>query len=301
MGRAFAGLILPLTLLGLAACGGGSAPAPTPSPTPPSTATAAAPTATRATLATPTATEPQPAALEPLGFPIDPALRLGLVGEDRTIRWGAGPDALAYSRDDQPSDDARHANRSGWNCRVHVEYEGRPAIDWYIPIGTPIRATMDGTATLYVITVANAFDYYGVDRAPYVGDPDRAQASVAPFPGPGGGKGVFVRVENDRFSTEYAHLDLTQTAALVPPQSFLSGYSPSSDYDALFAAMRNYRDSTPIARWGVRRGDVIGISGDAGYSEAPHLHYTVGRAGGDLLCPTTEAGFSDGGWLFRLP
>jgi hypothetical protein len=145
MRMTYAGLLLTLALLGLSACAGGARPAATPSP-----------------------------GAEPLGFPIDPALRLGLVGADRTITWGAGPDALSYSRDDQTSDDPARAGRSGWNCRVHAKYEkGQPAVDWYIPIGTPIHATMDGTATLSVVTVANAFDYYGVDRAPYVGDPDR--------------------------------------------------------------------------------------------------------------------------------
>ncbi len=48
----------------------------------------------------------------------------------------------------------------------------------------------------------------------------------------------------------------------------------------------------------VRKGEVIGYSGDSGYSEAPHLHYTVAYAGaGNLLCPTDEPGFNDRGWL----
>lgn len=221
----------------------------------------------------------------------------GLVGS-RTIAWGAGPDALSFTRDDQPSDDAVPANGSGWNCRTHVEYEGRPAVDWYIPTGTPISATMDGTATLYIITVANAFDYYGVDREPYIGKPDRSRAALSPVPGPGGGKGVFVRIESDGFVTEYAHLDVAPTIAAVPADAFLGEYEASLDFAAMFAAMRSYLDSTAIASWPVRRGDVIGVSGDSGYSEAPHLHYTVARAGtGALLCPTAEAGFADGGWL----
>jgi hypothetical protein len=63
--------------------------------------------------------------------------------------------------------------------------------------------------------------------------------------------------------------------------------------------MRGYLDATAVARWPVRRGEVIGYSGDSGYSEGPHLHYTVRRTDGELLCPTTEDGFGDGGWLFR--
>lgn len=291
--RLVCGLFFTLVLLGQAACGDAGPVMPQSSPTAPP------PTALLVT-ATSTATPPVASSLEPLGFPIDPSLRLGLVGPDRTIQWGAGPDALTYSRDDQPSDDAQRANRSGWNCRVHLEYEGQPAVDWYVPVGTPIYATMDGTATLYVITVTNAFDHYGVDPRPYVGDPDRARAPLAPFPGPGGGKGVFVRVENDGYSTEYAHVDLAKTIALLPAGRFANGYAASSDYGALFASMRDFREATAIARWQMGRGELIAMSGDAGYSEAPHLHYTVRRAGTDaLLCPTAEAGFGDGGWLFR--
>lgn len=64
--------------------------------------------------------------------------------------------------------------------------------------------------------------------------------------------------------------------------------------------MPGYTDATLVAEWSVERGDIIGYSGDAGYSEAPHLHYTVRRTGGGrLLCPTGEAGFADGGWLIR--
>lgn len=226
-----------------------------------------------------------------------------MVGEpgSRTISWGAGPTASEYTRFDQPSTDPDRANRSGWNCRVHVEYEGQPAVDWYIQEGTPVVATMAGLATLYAITVSNAFDYYDVNREPYIGSPDRDRAAIVPFPGVSGGKGVFVRVENDQFVTEYAHLDLVATARqVVPPQAFLNGYTPDSDYAALFAPLRDFRTTTAVARWEVRRGDLIGLSGDSGYSEAPHLHYTVRRAGGSsLLCPTEEAGFMDGGWLLK--
>jgi murein DD-endopeptidase MepM/ murein hydrolase activator NlpD len=224
-----------------------------------------------------------------------------VVGEsaDRLMQWTGGPQALAYSRDSQASADPVVANSSGWNCRVHAEYEGQPAVDWYIPPGTPVRATMPGTAHLYLITTSNAFDYYGVDRGPYIGNPDRTRAPLSPFPGPGGGKGIFVVVENREFVTEYAHLDV-ETLAMVPGGAFISGYGSGTDYAAQFAAVRDYRTSTEVARWPVEAGDVIGLSGDSGYSEAPHLHYTVRRQGTDrLLCPTGEAGFEDGGWLFR--
>ncbi|MGE0227584.1 MAG: M23 family metallopeptidase [Dehalococcoidia bacterium] len=272
----------------------------TPTSTPSSTSTAIptpppSPTAT----ATPT---PRPPALQPIGFPLDPATRCGRVEGSigaRTIRWGAGPSALEYSRADQPSDDPDRANASGWNARVHVEYEGNPAVDWYVPPTTPVYATMDGVATLYVITLASPFDVYGVDREPYLGNPDRARAPIVPFAGPGGGKGVFVRVENEAFRTEYAHLELRPTVEAVRPP-FLPGYAAASDYEAEFAPLRDFRATTPIARWEVHRGDLIGLTGDTGYSEAAHLHYTIARAGSStLLCPTTEPGFEDRGWLFR--
>ncbi len=251
---------------------------------------------------TPTTSPAATSAIEPRGFPLDPATSLGVVTgtiPDRSITWTGGPNAFDYSQRNQPSDSADLANRSGWNCRVHVEYEGYPAVDWYVPTGTTLVATMDGVATLHVITVSNAFDVYGVDREPYLGDPDRDRAALSPFPGPGGGKGVFVTIENDEFGLEYAHLDLAGTLRVVPRDAFIGPYAATSDYAALFTAMRDYRESTPIATWPVRRGDVVGYSGDAGYSEAPHLHYTIRRQGGPNLCPTTESGFADGGWLFR--
>ncbi|MGE0135510.1 MAG: M23 family metallopeptidase [Dehalococcoidia bacterium] len=271
-------------------------PTPPPSPTPPATPTPpSSPTAT----ATPA---PRPVALQPLGFPLDPDTKCGRVEGSigaRSIRWGAGPSALDYSRTDQPSEDPDRANASGWNARVHVEYEGNPAVDWYVPPGTPVYATMDGVATLYVITLANPFEVYGVDREPYLGNPDRARAPIAPFPGPGGGKGVFVRVENEEFRTEYAHLELRPTLDAVRPP-FLDGYTPATDYEAEFALLRDFRATTRVARWDVHRGNLIGLTGDTGYSEAPHLHYTIARAGSPaLLCPTTEPGFEDSGWLFR--
>jgi murein DD-endopeptidase MepM/ murein hydrolase activator NlpD len=200
----------------------------------------------------------------------------------------------------QRSDDPVLANESGWNCRVHVEYEGLPAVDWYVREGAPIYATMDGTATLFMNTVTNAFDYWGVPREPYIGNPDRANAPVSAFPGPGGGMGVFIRIENDGYRVDYGHMSIAETAANVPGTAWIAGYSASTDWEGLYAVPRSYLVADPIAQWQVRAGDVIGFTGDAGYSEAPHLHYAItDKASGARLCPTDEAGFANGGWLFR--
>ncbi len=305
--RAF---LLSLGAWALAACEGpGAGPAPAPSATnapPPTRASSPAPTTTSpapSPLAPPT---PAPAPrLEPLGFPVDPATRLGIVSGEvgaRTIRWGEGPTALAYSRDDQPSDDPIRANRCGWNARLHVEYEGQPAVDWYLPVGTPVYATMDGTASLLINTVSNPFEVYGVSREPYLGNPDRARAPIVPFPGPGGGQGVFVRIRNNAFQAEMGHLDLIATSGLIPREAWVLGLGPDTGLASRFRELRDFRVSDLAATWEVRAGDLIGYSGDSGYSEAPHLHYTIRRAGfANLLCPTTEPGFDDAGWLFRAP
>jgi len=271
---------------------------PTPAVTAP--ATASPPPTQAGPTATPTEVPPQ---LEPYGFPLNPATRTGLVtGQpgSRAIRWGQGPIVRDYSRDDQPSDDPVRANAAGWNARTHVEYEGQPAVDWYLPVGTPVVATTDGTATLLVNTVSNPFDVYGVSREPYLGNPDRARAPVSPFPGVGGGQGVFIRVENGRFRTDYAHLEISRTVGLVPEWAWLGSYSAAFPFAEEFAPLRDFRVATPVAAWDVRRGDTIGYTGDSGYSEAPHLHYTIRRAGESrLLCPTTEPGFEDNGWLLK--
>jgi len=147
--------------------------------------------------------------------------------------------------------------------------------------------------------VTNSFDFYGVSREPYIGNPERDRAAIVPFPGPGGGAGVVIRIENQGFITEYGHMDLTPTLDAVPRDAYVSGFSRQYDYASAFSGMRDFRDRTLVARWSVQRNEVVGYSGDTGYSEAPHLHYTIQRLGGALLCPTTEAGFSDGGWLVR--
>ncbi|MEP7214727.1 MAG: M23 family metallopeptidase [Anaerolineaceae bacterium] len=159
---------------------------------------------------------------------------------------------------------------------------------------------MDGTATLMVNTLSNPFDVYGVSREPYLGNPDRSRAPSSPFPGPGGGEGAFVRIESETFWSDYAHLSLAQVWQWLPGDAFLAGYARGSDFAAEFRPLRDFRIATPVARWQVKRGDLIGFSGDSGYSEAPHLHYAIRRVGADgLLCPTAEPGFVDSGWLFR--
>jgi hypothetical protein len=111
--------------------------------------------------------------------------------------------------------------------------------------------------------------------------------------------GVYAVVENDSFVTEYGHLDLDLTDEVVPATAWYGGYAADGDWAAGFSQLSQPRVITPIAQWQVRAGDVIGLSGDSGYSEGPHLHYTVARAAGVRLCPTNELGFDDGGWLFR--
>lgn len=270
------------------------------SPTP-----SAPPSATHPPTTAPSPTDaPGLAQIEPFGFPIDPATRTGIVTGavgSRVIRWGEGPLARDYSRDDQPSDDATRANAAGWNARTHFEYEGQPAVDWYVPRGTAVVATMDGTATLLINTVSNPFDVYGVSREAYIGDPDRSRAPISPFPGPGGGQGVFVRIENAEYRTDSAHLEIGPSLKAIPVNAhYYAAYSPNFDYAAAFSELRDFRTSTLIATWEVRKGQGIGFTGDTGYSEAPHLHYAIRPAGEmSALCPTTEAAFPNNGWLFR--
>lgn len=218
----------------------------------------------------------------------------------RTVSFdGNGPTAHDYALDDQPADDPGVANRSGWNCRTHVEYEGIAAVDFYIPAGTPISSTISGTARLYAVSTQNDFDRYGVDREPYLGNPDRANAPYVPFPAPSSGLGVYVVVEGEGFVTEHGHLNLELTATAVPEDAYAKGLSADSDWEALFGDVALPQAASLIAEFPVLRGELIGYSGDAGYSEAPHLHYTIQPEGGPLLCPTNESGFADGGWLFR--
>jgi hypothetical protein len=291
----------------LAACSTGS---PARTPTPAASSTAAATTTATAerspsptSTSTPGATVTPAARLEPIGFPLDPLLHadrvVGKVGA-RRIEAGAGPTLFDYSSRQQAAADPGQANESGWDCRVHLEYENAPAVDWYVQPGEPVRSTMDGIATLIINTTVNAFDFYGVSREPYIGNPDRARAPVAPFPGPGGGMGVYVSVANDGFRTDYGHFSLAPAIAGVPDSAFFGGYTRATDYASTFAVPRSAGAGDMIATWPVRRGDVIGFTGDTGYSEAPHVHYAITRLlDGEQLCPTNEPGFDDGGWLLR--
>ena len=282
-----------LAMLAAAACGASGDSASSPTAALSATAPAATAAPSPVSSATPVATSTPVDTSEPAGFPLDPNMHadavVGAMGS-RVIEPGAGPTIADYTAHDQPSDDPVRANASGWNCRVHVEYEGAPAVDWYVPSGTPVYATMDGEATLIVNTLANAFDYYDVDREPYIGDPDRTRAPLSPFPGPGGGMGVYVAVINDRFRTDYGHLSIAPTLGVVPVDAFASPYSRAFDYASTFAAPQSFTYGVQVAGWSVRTGDVIGYTGDAGYSEAPHLHYTItDRATGMRLCPTGES------------
>ena len=250
-------------------------------------------TATPAPSPTPTA---RPPVVEPTGFPIAPNTRTGrVVGEvgARTIHWGEGPTALAYSRDDQPSDDPERANACGWNARTHLEYEGQPAVDWYVPVGTPVVATMDGVATLLINTVSNPFDFYGVSREPYIGNPDRARAPISPFPGPGGGQGAFVRIENERFRTDSAHLEIGRTLDAVPADAYLPGYSAAFDF-----AMRVRRDP----RLSHRDGGCE-LAGEGRRCHRLHRRLRLQRSAAPALCDPSgrrgECALSDGGTGIR--
>jgi hypothetical protein len=298
-----------LTAAAVAACRSGGPASPSPEPPPAETAARSTPAPPPATPSTAPAPEPTSTAGAgpslPVGFPLDPALRTDMVVGTygaRQVLVGQGPPAREVSADLQASGDRERANGSGWDCRTHVEYEGAPAVDWYVQPGAAVRATMDGDVLIIINTVANAFEYYGVPRDPYLGDPDRSRAPLSPFPGPGGGMGVYASVINDRYRTDYGHLDLDRTIANVPDGAFAAGFSRGDDYRARFAVPQPVTSGSIVAQWRVRRGDVIGFTGDSGYSEAPHLHYQVtDRASGAKRCPTREPGFAAGGWLFAAP
>jgi hypothetical protein len=243
---------------------------------------------------------------EPIGFPVDPNLRpmqVIVTPQGKQIAPAApdGPTVLQVARDIQvrrENDEA--ANRYGWNCRLHTYYEGAPAVDWYLPEGTPLIATMRGQAELYFITTVNAFEYYGVDKSITLGLPSPNMPRF-PLPGPGGGMGIFVSILNGDLRAEYGHLELRQTVNLVPPNAWMAPYSRSYDFPARFGRPVDHTNITLVARWDVQRGNVVGFVGNTGYSDVPHIHYqVVTRDRGTKYCPTSEDG-GTAGWLFGRP
>ena len=285
-----------VTLAAISACRSNADSLP---PSPPVTvASATIAVATSVPSPPPTAkpeSTPSPANADvPRGFPLPPDLPADLVRGDtgaRVIAPRAGATVREVAERVQHLSDPVAANASGWNCAVHAEYEGTPAIDWYVQPGTPVYATMDGTATLFVNTLANAFDYYAADREPYIGNPDRTRAPRSPFPGPGGGMGVYVSVTSAAYRTDYGHLLVAPTLGVVPSGAFANGFSAQYGYSSAYTVPRDFRVADVVAAWDVRRGDVVGYTGDSGYSEAPHLHYQITRrSDGARLCP------GDGGW-----
>lgn len=279
----------------------------------------AAPSVAAASTATPSPTAGEPASAlpsptasgqatpdEPVGFPLPLSLRPMRVVETaqgRAVVPAAadGPTLLEVARDFQPRrENDMDANRYGWNCRLHDSYEGSPGVDWYLPAGTPVLATMGGQAELYLVTTANSFAYYGVDLTIMLGLPPPTTARY-PLPGPSGGLGMFVSVLNGRLRAEYGHLDVAGTLQLVPRDAFVSPYSRVFVYDTDFGRPRNFDQVTLVARWPVQRGDTVGRVGNTGYSDVPHLHYQVVTADRKTkYCPTRES-FPGSGWLFQRP
>ncbi|MBI2907187.1 MAG: M23 family metallopeptidase [Chloroflexi bacterium] len=268
--------------------------------------TAAGPTRRPADTATPRPTATVESADAPVGFPLAIDLRPwrvvdGPEGREVVPPDANGPTVLEVARDFQPrAENDMEANRYGWNCRLHATYEGAPAVDWYLPRGTPVRSTMDGQAELAVITPNNSFAYYGVNPRLYLGLPS-PELALYPFSGPSGGMGVFVSVLNGKLRAEYGHLDLTMTLGLVPDTAFLPPYSPNYGYGATFRRPLNPGQETVVARWEVRKGQTVGFIGNTGYSDVPHLHYQiVSEDRRTKYCPTLEE-FPFPGWLFRRP
>lgn len=274
----------------------------TPEPPLPFTPGPSTPSPTRES---PTAT-PQPSQDEPVGFPLATTLRPMRVIETAQGRRVApaapdGPTVLEVSGDlhTRPENDME-SNRYGWNCRLHNKYEGAPGVDWYLPEGTLVTATMRGMAELYLITTVSSFSYYGIDASIMLGLPPPT-TPINPFPGPNGGLGVFVSVLNGNLRAEYGHLGLADTLALAPEGAFVAPYSRKFDYKTAFGKPRHFTDYTLIARWSVKRGDVVGKVGNTGYSDVAHLHYQIMDADRKTkYCPTQEE-FPGAGWLFQRP
>jgi hypothetical protein len=238
---------------------------------------------------------------------VDPNLkpwRVEIVnGRKRVVEPAAdGPDIATVSREifSRPAND-EVANRYGWNCRTHQRYEdGYPAVDWYLPEGTPVYAVMDGEAELVIITVTNSFEYYRVDPTLYLGLP-AANVPIYSFSGPSGGMGVYVSVFDGVLKAEAGHLELDRTVLNVPVSAWIAPYTPLTNFRQVFARPRGPRDGTVVARWRVRRGDVIGYVGNTGYSDVSHLHYQIITPDRNTkYCPSAEP-LPFAGWLFGRP
>ncbi len=197
-------------------------------------------------------------------------------------------------------DNDMEANRYGWNCRLHATYEGSPAVDWYLPEGTPVYATMDGEAELAIITTVNSFEYYGVDTRLFLGLPS-SQLPRYLFPGPSGGMGVFTSILNGNLRADFGHVNLAMTLGIVPDNAFLSPYTRGYPYEKAFPRPLNAGQETVVARWPIKKGQPVGFVGNNGYSDVPHLHYqVVTKDRKTKYCPTDEP-FPSAGWLFRRP
>ncbi len=70
----------------------------------------------------------------------------------------------------------------------------------------------------------------------------------------------------------------------------MGGYGREYPYAETFASPRDFRTADVVAAWQVRRGDLLGYTGDAGYSEAPHLHYLDHAAGGRCAAVSYDRG-----------
>jgi hypothetical protein len=252
----------------------------------------------------PTATPATTTSLDlPIGFPVDERLRpmqVIMTPQGKQVVEAAtnGPTVVEVARDYQTrvqNDEA--SNRYGWNCRLHDYYEGAPGVDWYLPEGTPLIATMRGQAEFYIITTSNAFEYYGVDKAVTLGLP-APDMPLYPLPGPGGGMGIFVSILNGDLRAEYGHLELTKSLTVIPQGAYVPPYSPTFNYPSRFSRMAGHLDINLIARWNAQRGDVVGYVGNTGYSDVAHIHYQViSRDRLRKYCPTLEQ-LPNSGWLF---